>query len=86
MAVIVYVLCGLTSAGCAALLLREYRRSRSRLLLWTSLAFVGLTVGNVLIFVDFVVLNEDVSLALLRALVSWVATSLLVFGLIWDAD
>ncbi len=85
MAVIVYLLCGLTSAGCAALLLREYRRSRSRLLLWTSLAFIALTVSNVLIFVDFVVI-ASISLSLPRALTAWLATSILVFGLIWDAD
>jgi hypothetical protein len=85
MAVIVYLLCGLTSGGCAGLLLREYRRSRSRLLLWTSLAFVFLTISNVLIFVDFVVIHS-VSLALPRALTAWVATALLVFGLIWDAN
>ena len=85
MAVIVYLLCGLTSGGCAALLLREYRRSRSRLLLWTSLAFVFLTVSNVMIFVDFVVV-PGVSLALPRAATAWLATSVLVFGLIWDAD
>ena len=85
MAVIVYLLCGLTSAGCAALLLREYRRSRSRLLLWTSLAFITLTVSNVLIFLDFVVI-DSISLSLPRAFTAWIATSVLVFGLIWDAD
>lgn len=85
MAVIVYLLCGCTSAGCAALLLREYRRARSRLLLWTSLAFITMTVSNVLIFLDFIVISH-LSLALPRAITAWVATSLLVFGLIWDAD
>ncbi len=85
MAVLVYLLCAFTSAACAAFLLREYRRARSRLLLWTSLAFVTLTLSNVLIFLDFVVI-DSVSLALPRAGTAWLATSILVFGLIWDAD
>lgn len=85
MAILVYALCGLTSAGCAALLGREYQRTRSRLLLWMSLAFVGLTASNILIFVDFVIV-PSVSLALPRAAASWVATSLLVLGLILDTD
>lgn len=85
MAVLVYLLCGLTSAGCAILLFREYRRARSRLLLWMLLAFVGLTLSNVLIFVDFVVVRDS-SLALPRALITFTATALLLVGLIWDAD
>lgn len=85
MAVLVYLLCGLTSGGCAALLLREYRRSRSRLLLWMFLSFVGLTLSNVLIFLDFVVV-QHVSLGLPRALTTFTATTLLAVGLIWDAD
>lgn len=85
MAVLVYLLCGFTSAGCAVLLLREYRRARSRLLLWMLLSFVGLTLSNVLIFLDFVVVR-GVSLALPRALTTFTATALLLVGLIWDAD
>ena len=85
MAEIVYLLCGLTSAGCAALVIREYRRSRSRLLLWMSLAFVGLTISNVLVFVDFV-LVPDVSFAVARAALAFVSTTLLACGLVWDAD
>ena len=42
MSEIVYLLCAATSALCAALLVRSYRRSRSRLLLWSCLCFVGL--------------------------------------------
>ena len=85
MAEIVYLLCGLASAGCALLVVREYRRSRSRLLLWMSLAFVGLTLGNALIFVDFV-LVPGISFGLARAVLAFVSTTVLALGLLWDGD
>ena len=85
MAEIVYLLCGIASAGCALLVVREYRRSRSRLLLWMSLAFVGLTLSNALIFVDFVLI-ADRSFGLVRAGLAFVSTTVLAFGLLWDGD
>ena len=84
MAAAVYVLCILTSAFCAVLLLREYRRSGGRLLLWSSLSFVGWAANNALVFLDFVVLPM-VDLSLVRASVALVAVSLLLYGLVWDA-
>jgi hypothetical protein len=85
MAILVYLLCGLTSTCCAVLLLREYRRSRSRLLLWMSLAFIGFSCSNILVFIDFI-LVPDRSFGMARALTAWVSSTLLVLGLIWDAD
>jgi hypothetical protein len=80
----VYLLCMLTSAFCAVLLLREYRRSAARLLLWSSLSFIGWAVNNALVFTDLVVL-PGVDLSLVRAIAALVAVSLLLYGLIWDA-
>ena len=85
MAVLVYLLCGLTSSCCAVLLLREYRRSRSRLLLWMSLAFIGFSCANILVFIDFILVPHK-SYGVARALTAWLSSGLLVFGLIWDAD
>ena len=84
MATAVYLLCMLTSAFCAALLLREYRRTRARLLLWSSLSFVGWAVNNALVFADLVVF-PGVDLSLVRALTALVSVSLLLYGLVWDA-
>ena len=84
MAVAVYLLCMLTSAFCAVLLLREYRRTRARLLLWSSLSFTGWALNNALVFTDFVVLPH-VDLSLVRALFAVTAVSLLLYGLVWDA-
>jgi hypothetical protein len=55
MAEIVYGLCALTSLACAALLIRQYRKRKVKLLLWSSLCFVGLALNNVLLFVDFMI-------------------------------
>jgi hypothetical protein len=84
MAAAVYILCALTCLACGVLLLRGYRRTRSRLLLWSGLCFLGLTVDNVLLFVDLVVLQRhDLSMA--RNLIALAAFSLLLFGLIWES-
>jgi len=80
----VYVLCMLTSGACAVLLLKSYRATRTRLLLWSSLCFVGLALNNLLLFADLVlVLSVDFSIW--RNLTAASALCLLVFGLVWDA-
>ena len=81
----VYLLCFLTSAGCAALLARRYLASRTRLLLWTALCFGLLTLNNLLLFVD-VVLLPSINLLALRHTASLGAIVVLLIGFIWDAD
>lgn len=85
MSAIIYSLCALTALGCAFLLLRGYRRSRYRLLLWSGLCFAGLTVNNLLLVIDKVAYPEgDLSMA--RTLVALGSMIVLLFGLIWDSD
>jgi hypothetical protein len=84
MASAVYALCALTSVLCAALLGRAYARTRTRLLLWSTLCFVGLALTNVLMFIDLVLL-PDVDLRLFRAATALVALLLLVIGLVWES-
>ena len=86
MATIVYLLCALTSVLCAMLLLREYLKSRAELLLWSCLAFGGLAVSNSLVFADYVVWPDAVDLSVIRASVTLLAVSVLVTGLLWDAQ
>ncbi len=81
----VYALCTVTSALCAALLLRQHRRRRAHLLFWSGLAFAGFAVTNGLVFADFVVL-PDVDLSLLRSLAGFVSIAVLLFGLLWETD
>lgn len=83
MAEAVYVLCALTSAGCAVLLLRAWLRTRVRLLFWSSWCFVLLTVNNVLLVVDLaIVTGTDLSVP--RTTSALAGLLLLLFGLIYD--
>jgi hypothetical protein len=84
MASLVYILSAFTSALCAVLLLRDYRRTSTRLLLWSGLAFAGFAIANVLVFTDLVVAPHR-DLSLLRAATAFGSVSLLLYGLVWDA-
>lgn len=81
----VYILGALTSLCCAWLLLRGYVRGRKRLLLWSAFCFFGLSISNLLIFVDLVMF-PDVNLYRLRLGTAAVAMILLLYGLIWESE
>jgi hypothetical protein len=86
MAAFVYLLGALTTLLCAILLLRGYLRGRKRLLLWSGLCFVGLTLSNTLLFIDLVLLPATVNLYLLRLATAAGAMLLLLYGLIWESE
>lgn len=83
MGTVVYGLCALTSLACAFLLLRGYRESGVRLLLWSGLCFLGLATNNVILFVDLRVVPE-LDLSVWRTLPAVLGVGLLLYGLIWD--
>jgi hypothetical protein len=80
---VVYVLCAVTSILCAVLLLRGYKRTHVRLLLWSGLCFAGLAINNVLLFIDLRVLPE-IDLSLWRLIPALVGVAVLLFGLVWE--
>jgi hypothetical protein len=92
MAETVYILCALTCVICVVLLLRGYLRTRARLLLWSCLCFVCLTVNNGLLFIDKVVYPETtlnligLDVAVWRTIFAMLGLLLLLVGLIWDSD
>lgn len=81
----VYGLCLLTSALCAALLVRSWGRSRQPLLLWSAACFTLLAVNNLLVVLDMVVLT-GVNLSVARQLTSLAAVGVLIYGFIWEVD
>jgi hypothetical protein len=81
----VYVLCALTSLACAILLLRAYQARGVRLLLWSGLAFVGFTFGNMMLVMDRVVIGPEVDLSIWRSLPVLAGLAVLLYGLVWDA-
>lgn len=86
MASAVYVLCTLTSALCAVLLLRQHRSSPNRLLLWSGISFWAMAAANALVFVDLVVLPAAYDLLLVRVWAMFIAAALLLYGLVWEVD
>jgi hypothetical protein len=85
MAAFVYILCALTSVLCAVLLLRASRRTPSRLLFWSGNSFITLAIANILLFVDLIMIpNHD--LLVLRNVVTLLGVSMLLYGLIWEAE
>lgn len=85
MAGFVYLIGFFTALPCAWLLLRAYFQVRKRLLLWSGLCFAGLTLSNLLVFIDLVVFPH-VDLYLLRLLTAAAAMLLLLYGLIWERE
>lgn len=86
MAFTIYSLCTLTSLACAWLLLGSYRRTGHRLLFWSGLCFVGMTVNNTLLMVDKLVFPTEVDLLPWRLVSALVSVALLLFGLIYEKE
>lgn len=79
-----YLAGALTSVLCALLLIRTYLATRTSLLLWSSLCFVGLALNHILLFADMF-LVPTVNLELWRSGTALIAMLLLLFGLIWES-
>lgn len=85
MAPIIYLLCAAAALICAVLLMRAYLRSRYRLLLWSGLCFAGLTLNNLILVLDKVIMVGP-DLSVWRTSVALLAMAVLLYGLIWDAE
>lgn len=81
---IIYILCAATSFLCAAMLFRGYRQTGVRLLFWSAICFLGLTLDNVLLYADLIIV-PDFNLTVVRRFTALAALVCLVFGLVWDA-
>lgn len=82
---LIYGLCALTAWLCAILLLRAFRLSGYRLLLWGGVCFAGLGVNNLLLVADKLV-YADVDLSTLRLCFALGAMLVLLYGLIWESE
>lgn len=85
MAKVVYIITSLIALSCGGMLLRGYRRSGRRLLLWSSLCFFFLGGENVFLFVDLVIV-PGIDLRPLRGGLSLIGMIALVYGLVWEKD
>lgn len=85
MAAAIYFLCTLTCLVCFGLLWRAWRRNGVRLLFWSALCFAGLSLNNILLVIDKLVLPA-INLTPLRLTAALLALLLLLFGLIWGDE
>jgi len=84
-ALLLYLLCVLTSMAVTFFLVRSYLERKTRLLLWGSLCFVGLTINNIILLLDLGIW-PDINLRPLRLGVALAGMLLLLYGFIWEAE
>ena len=82
---IVYILSLATSAACAWLLGRSYRRTGTRLLLWSAVCFLFLAANNLVLVLDLVVF-PGTDLRVERLLLSLAAAVSLIWGFVWEVE
>ncbi|BAU49084.1 membrane protein [Sulfurifustis variabilis] len=82
---ILYLLAIVSSLACTVLLFRGYVRNRTRLLLWSALCFVGLTINNVFLFLDLIIFPA-IDLRPTRLMASLVGMLFLLYGFIWESE
>lgn len=85
MAYTIFMLCAASALAAAVLLLKAWRRTRLRMLLWSGACFVGLTATNVLLMFDKIVFTT-VDLTPLRLSIGLLSVLLLVVGLMLEGD
>lgn len=76
----------LASLSCTVLLFRGYARTATRLLFWSALCFVFLTLNNVLLFTDIVIFPVDLDLRIYRLLAALAAIVCLLYAFVWESE
>ena len=82
---VLYALAVLTCLACTVLLFRGYARSGLRLLLWSALCFVFLTLNNLLLFFDLIVFAE-LDLRPWRLGAALIGLLFLLYGFLFESD
>lgn len=85
MAEIVYLLCAGMSFICTGLLFRGYHNTKTKLLLWAAVSFAFMTMNNVFLFVDLVLLPDlNLNGPFWRNSLGASSGVVLLAGLIWE--
>lgn len=84
--VTLFLLAIATSLACTVLLFRGYVQSRVRILMWSGLCFVCLTINNLLLFVDLVVLPTDIDLRVFRHGTALIGMLFMIYGFIHESE
>ena len=81
-----FLLAALTSVACLLLLFRGYARSGFRLLLWAGFCFIFLSLNNVLLFVDTIMLPTEVDLRIFLLGAALAGIACLLYAFVWEAE
>jgi hypothetical protein len=81
----VYILCLVSSAVCAWLLIRSYLRNQTRFLLWTACCFALLAANNLAVVVDLLLVSS-IDLRIVRHLFSLGAVAVLIHAFVYELD
>jgi hypothetical protein len=85
MAAYIYGLCAFTALLCSGMLLRAYFANKYKLLLWGGLCFVGLTINNIILIIDKLII-ESIDFTTWRLVSALISMLILLYGLIWDTE
>ncbi len=80
---LVNLLGAVTALVCAALLYRGYRHTGVRLLLWSAVCFLALSLESNIVFIDRFIYPE-ISLVLVRQSIAALGIACLIFSLVWE--
>lgn len=83
---ILFLLAIVTSLACMVLLFRGYMRSGLRILMWSALCFVCLSINNILLFIDLVLLPDNVDLRIFRHSTALVGMFFMIYGFIRESE
>lgn len=78
---VLVLLCFAVSAACAILLLRAWRRTKLRLLMFSGLGFSGIALNNLLLVVDASAVSD---LSIWRETPTLVGLGIFIWGLIGE--
>ncbi len=81
---LVYTMCFVISAGCALLLGRAWQRTGVQLLGWSALCFALLSLNNLFVIIDLLLVPQ-IDFSVMRLALSLAATVVLLFGFIWHS-
>ena len=80
-----YSLAILASLACTLLLARGYLERRYSLLLWSAICFGFLTLNNVVLFLDMLVV-PNMDLRLWRLIAALAGVLCMLYAFIWEAE
>lgn len=83
---LLFLFAALTSFACMVLLFRGYARTGVRLLFWSALCFIFVTVNNTMLFFDTIVFPTQLDLRLYRLGASLAGIACLLYAFIWETE